>query len=439
VTHDEELLIELPQGLAPALHETAELSRRQLGLPIDCSLIATGHQAEFWHPGILAKFILADVLARDRRGAAIHLVVDQDTNEFATLDVPVRRPDGALGVMRHALTQAKPEASVGEHEAFEPRPLPAGWTPASADVEHGASAIIETLKAHRRSASAAEQIARSLQNLMAPYARVPHVIYASELLQSEVGGFLLERIEANPWACATRYNEAVTAVPGSGNPLNVRDDRVEVPMWRIGPAGERLRAWDDDIARAREGVVKLRPRALLLTGLMRLALCDLFIHGLGGRQYDLATERWFRGWLHVDLQPMAAATATLTLPIGRALEAPVGLGAAIAARRRVWHDAEPGPSRPGPIKTELLRAVEAEARRSLARRAAFRRMHEGLAQLRVRASDELATLDMNVEAARRQYREAPIVNRRTWAFPLYPTSSLQALRERIEQEVRMSR
>ena len=34
-----------------------------------------------------------------------------------------------------------------------------------------------------------------------------------------------------------------------------------------------------------------------MTGLMRLAGCDLFIHGTGGGAYDLVTEEWLGSWM----------------------------------------------------------------------------------------------------------------------------------------------
>ena len=59
-------------------------------------LVMTGHQADLWHPGILAKD-LAMVAAASRLGAgACHLLVDQDVHATMRLDLPANT-DGRLG------------------------------------------------------------------------------------------------------------------------------------------------------------------------------------------------------------------------------------------------------------------------------------------------------------------------------------------------------
>ena len=45
-----------------------------------------------------------------------------------------------------------------------------------------------------------------------------------------------------------------------------------------------------------------------MTGMARLAACDLFVHGTGGGIYDTITEAWFREWLGVELAPTIAVT-----------------------------------------------------------------------------------------------------------------------------------
>ncbi|MFO0875002.1 MAG: hypothetical protein U0575_13660 [Phycisphaerales bacterium] len=131
------------------------------------------------------------------------------------------------------------------------------------------------------------------------------LVRSSALLETTLGRALLERIAADPWACAAAYNRAVAATPGAATALTIRDDRVEVPLWRLDAEGRRMRAWDDDLERAAAGpatplsapaasIVRLRPRALMLTGFLRLAACDAFIHGTGGA--DATASRWNAGW-----------------------------------------------------------------------------------------------------------------------------------------------
>jgi hypothetical protein len=431
-----DLVIELPAAAGADRHPTESRTRIELGLPTDRRLIATGHQAEFWHPGILVKYMLADLLAAKAGGVAVHLVVDQDANDFATLDLPISYRDGTLGLLRHSLMRMTPQTPVGVHAPFDPAPLPAEWTPAIPRVHSGAGSILDALKEHRDQPNAAAQIAGALADLMLPFSGRGIVIFASSLLATEIGRFFLARMADDPWTCAQRYNEAVRSVPDSGSELEIREDRVELPLWRLESEGRRTKAWDDDIARFESGAIRLRPRALLLTALMRTAVCDLFIHGLGGRTYDLAMERWLRGWLSVTPQPMASATATLRLPFDDAGEE-LDVGKMRRDFRRALHDPESilSGSSPGPLKRALLEQVTALPRRTFQRRAAFRALHAQLADLRAQNSDAIARSADRFAAAMRFKQEAPIRSRRTWAFPLYPEAQLLNLRDRTAEAV----
>ena len=64
-------------------------------------------------------------------------------------------------------------------------------------------------------------------------------------------------------------------------------DECELPFWRLDRATmSRTPLMEGDSASL------IAPRALTLTAIARLLLCDVFIHGTGGARYDLAMERW---------------------------------------------------------------------------------------------------------------------------------------------------
>jgi hypothetical protein len=102
-----------PTGLSARMRE-------QLGLPLDRPVIMSGHQAELWHPGILAKWIAGVEIARRVGGVFAWLHVDQDTNEPGAIDVPVI--DGAGVLVKRTLTLVDPA-----------RDVPTGVAPGSAD------------------------------------------------------------------------------------------------------------------------------------------------------------------------------------------------------------------------------------------------------------------------------------------------------------------
>jgi hypothetical protein len=63
------------------------------------------------------------------------------------------------------------------------------------------------------------------------------------------------------------------------------------------------------------GGVKLRTRALTTTLFARLALSDMFLHGIGGAKYDQVTDQIVRLFFGFEPPEFATVSATLRLPI----------------------------------------------------------------------------------------------------------------------------
>jgi hypothetical protein len=61
--------------------------------------------------------------------------------------------------------------------------------------------------------------------------------------------------------------------------------------------------------------VRIRPRALITTLWARLALGDLFIHGIGGAKYDCVTDRLIQRFFGLAAPHFLVVSATLHLPI----------------------------------------------------------------------------------------------------------------------------
>jgi hypothetical protein len=251
---------------------------------------------------------------------------------------------------------------------------------------------------------------------------------------------MLRAMADDPWQCAECYNRAVTAMPEAGiAPLLVRDDYVELPLWRIREDGRRMHAYDSDVAAAlgngecriqeSKSEIALMPRALFMTALVRLGMCDLFIHGFGGANYDRAMEAWIRQWLGVDVATLAMATADMRLPL-MATDTETGDVARAQTRaRRLWHDpsSADGNSHPSAKKQSMFQAIEDLPRDSTERRAAFLAMHTELARGRSRHEQQLAAAWRQLEQARRHAADLAIAQRRDWAFSLYPHAMIDEL------------
>src|SRR5690606_24011692 len=156
----------------------------------------------------------------------------------------------------------------------------------------------------------------------------PRLVFASAVGRTDLFGDIVRRMVDDPAACARAYNEAVGARPEAQlRPLELNEQRgrIELPLWRGAPGSPRQAVYASELADGQWGgggaagggaEGELAPRALLLTGLMRLAGCELFIHGPGGGVYDQVTEAWLGSWLgREDLAPSVVASATWLLPL----------------------------------------------------------------------------------------------------------------------------
>lgn len=426
--------------------EWASLTRGELGLPQQGTLIGTGHQAELWHPGILAKYVLADAVAELHGAQSMHIVADQDAGGFAAIAVPVRDDSGEL--RRDVMTLALMRRGVptGRQPAFAPDRAPRVGAPALAGVQDGLERARMALEAAQREPTAARQVVRAIDQLLADtevgLPRLPEAAYATDLMRTTLGRALLERMAEDPLRCARAYNRAIRAVPGATiEPLVIRRDWIELPLWRIDASGRRRPAFDADVEAALEDPSSrdLLPRALMLTGIIRLAVCDLFVHGIGGGRYDRVMKLWMTSWLRATVAPAVVASADVRLPLSDSpaagAEVVVAADAALAASRRAWHDPEPEEGGPGPVKRELLAAIAGAPRGSRRRREAFRSMHRELGTLRGVHVGRVERLQREARSLRRAARDASVAMRRDWSFVLHEPAVLRDMAAAIRQRV----
>lgn len=439
--------------------QQARQFRAELGLPIDKRIVMSGHQAQFWHAGILAKH-LACVHSAARFGAhAAWIVVDRDEPEFHTLRYPVRTQGGSLAqrvwhaTPPQALEGLGPSPTAAAARAFDPQPIaPPGEEVLLPGVAAGLELARAALVRQRGAANAAEQVARAAAELAANIGgggAAPTLIYASHLNRSTLFRELVVRMATRPEACHAAYNAAVETTPGARLAPLARDrdgTRLELPLWRIDAAGSRHRVWSTDLspgALDAERIAQLTPRALLLTGLLRLAGCDLFIHGTGGAGtdgaggYDRATARWFASWLGGELAPCAVATGTMLLPLLD--RAPTGAAEVVAARFAAHHARHT----PGALgewgaereKRTIAAAIDASTNRPLRARL-YKRMHLLLGDMRTAHAVRLRAFARRAEALAASANADRLAADRTWPFVLHDAASLaqfsDLIRARLE-------
>jgi hypothetical protein len=393
----------------------------------------TGHQPEFWHPGILAKYLAADAAARQSGATVEWLVVDQARPETVEVRYPAR-VEGRL--------VAKALKLGGQPEPHLP-------TDAAAPcVSEGLARIIGAMSSAGSEPTLSRRVGAALVELLRPLGIAPaQTLYATELWRLDAFGELVDRMRREPERCVRTYNVAVARHPTAGmRPLIADDvqDRWELPLWRLTRAGVRRRVYAEDLAEGAIPRQELAPRALLMTGMLRMVGCSLFVHGTGGggvgggddehEGYDAVTDEWLADWLGArDLAPIAVVTATRRLPL---LDQGVPTAADVA--RAAWraHHARHEPAMLGELDSErrklaLVGRIAATPDRR-AHAVLFAQMQSELTGYRARHERELQRLARDAAEARGRLAAAAVAMDRTWAFPLYPEAMLWELKAEID-------
>jgi hypothetical protein len=418
-------------------HNTSDRAlrfREQLGLPTDKPIIMTGHQAQLWHPGILAKLFAAQSLAERVGGVVVWLIVDMDTNEALSLRVPVRHADGPMTDELFDFTpteQRSARRATGATPAVEPAPIRFGpeIQPASPEIAGRLDRLREAIAAHANAPSIAMQATEALFDVLAPVSDRPTIVAPTKFAETDLYKEVLSIAADDPGHFAGTFNEAVESVPNSGvSPVSLGNE--ELPMWRLGERGRRERARASDAKRGEP----LLPGGLLMTGLMRLAGCDLFIHGTGGRSYEPVNDRWLPHLIESPLAPFTSATATLTLDFDDHQPA-TQQDAAHAA----WlaHHARHDPSLVGEDederrKRELAATIESLPRHSKERRALYEEILAILERTRREHAEEIRQYRQDAERTKRLAMEHRLRTDRTWSVALHNPARLARLRKTID-------
>jgi hypothetical protein len=428
-----------------AISDAARRTRAALGLPTDRPVVMTGHQPTFFHPGILAKYHAARAIADAADGAAAAIIVAHDTADPFALAAPDADEFGLPEPVEIALAPPTAGARTASHRCAQfgagKPPFEPGNAPKDADARAALDRAVRTVTAHADAPNAALQIARANADLTGAHDRITPIT-TDDLAAAEIFRDAAHHMANNPRTLHA-YNDACRAHPDAGvTPLDLTDaHNPELPLWKIDREGRRARAHAKDLG-AEPGAHDLRPRALLMTALLRTAACDLFIHGTGGFAYDRITTEWLARdaplpdrYAADTRHPAQTCMVTADLPLPGEPAEPVSDADAHAARWRAHH-ARHHPAMTGDDalqrrRDELAASIAAASDRR-ERSARFRALHAFLDGYRRSHADAIAALDRDAArleriAARRRSGTA----RRFPAF-FHPASSL----ERLERAVR---
>lgn len=335
-------------------------------------VIMTGHQPDLFHPGVWVKNFAAARAAHAAGGVAINLIIDNDLCGTAGLQVPVRT-DGqlALGVVPwRVANEERPweEVRVDCRQEFCAVPdalagamRPWGVTPLStASWGRACRALNQSRRVCDAFAALRGGVERDwgAGTLELPVSRLVELRLFADFFGRVVSDAARFRDVYN--AAVQRYR-SVHRIRSTSHPvpdLKRAAEWIELPFWVwqagssqrgrlrlvVGPdprlsdgrdwshplpdaivedlvAGEKFRtdrvgAWRTLLDELSTGGWKIRPRALTTTLLARAYLCDLFVHGIGGAQYDEMTDELARRWLDLELPAYATISAAYWLPLG---------------------------------------------------------------------------------------------------------------------------
>ncbi len=355
-------------------------------------IFLAGHQPEFFHPGVWFKNFALGELARRHGAAAVNLVIDSDAMKSVSLPtlggsladprreaVMFDRPDGRLPFEERRILDTNLFASFGRRAAQRIAPLVPDpllrrfWPMVLARAEHVdrlgyclAQARhqlegqwgLQTLEVPQSAVCGSEPFYWFLAHLMAnidrfrecyngavqEYRQTNHIRNAAHPVPDLVADG--PWVEAPLWIwTAERPQRRRLFVCRHGREILVSDRagrELRLPQTIDGDATdavERLMAW------GREGV-RIRSRALITTLWARLALGDLFLHGIGGAKYDQVTDRLIETFFGITPPGIMVLSATLYLPVQRQ-------GNDNGERRPIQHD---------DLSDERLRGIRRELR-----------------------------------------------------------------------------
>jgi hypothetical protein len=227
----------------------------------------------------------------------------------------------------------------------------------------------------------------------------------------------------------------VRALTGEIRLSDRRRWEVGLPLTPDGEGEKAVQRWMQFPAAG----VKIRSRALVTTLWARLALGDLFLHGIGGAKYDQVTDVLIERFFGLKAPGFLVVSATLLLPGARSfVDGDELLAIDRDLRELTWHpersidrrsSAEDAPA--GSSDRQLAELLAEKERwigavktpeNGRERHWAIRRINDAL-QLWV--ADRRRSLEDRREEIRRSVRAEGVRSWREYGFPFYPADLLR--------------
>lgn len=350
-------------------------------------VFVTGHQPELFHPGVWAKNFALDGLSRRFDAFPLNLIVDNDTMKSAHLLTPA--------------WDANPAKVRLEKQPFDDFAGEVPWELTKWAIEFPARRVETELR-------------WGCENVELP---------VSSLSQSTAFRRFAAHITANLPRFRTAYNRAVAeyriahGIRSRSHPVPDLAEN-ELPFWEFTDTG-RVRATP---ATPPE---RLRPRALTLTLFVRLCLADWFIHGIGGAKYDEVTDAVIRDFFGLEPPAFQVVTGTLHLPSRLFPSTPDDVAALELKLRHLRWNPEYFLPADHQARLEKWRLTAEKPNGRPAVRRWFARIQELNAAMRTAVAKVAVETERELEKARAEVAANAILQRRDFAWVLYPEAVLR--------------
>lgn len=404
-------------------HETRQepTMRSEMGFDPDRPVVMSGHQPIVFHCGILAKLIALDEAAKRTNAQAVWIVPDQDAVDPGKIRLPL----GSRESLRSQQVDLLPEDSIRSGVSLCSIP--------AMEIEPTNQTRLEPITQWLDQYATMETLAQQFAYATIEYAcellgiEVPRLIFASELVETQLFASWVDSMRQDPRLCAQAYNTAVEKYPDANvRALMIEDDRIELPLWGCRAGQERVAI--DSINIDQFDQCELKPRGLMMSAIARAHLSDLFIHGVGGYSYDRISEAWIEDWIGIELKPMAMVTATHRLDLGFDEDEMVDPSSALWNRHHARHHpamiGETGLQRQ---RDELVNQIERFDRKDPARQALYRNLQGLLDEYRQAHAEEIACFEIKADKAIELAEQYRLARDRTWAFVLFDADQLHLL------------
>lgn len=321
----------------------------------DVPLIVTGHQAEFFHPGVWLKNFAAARLARESGGTAINLIIDSDLCRSTAIRVPTGTGDD-LHLEMVPFDKARTEMPFEERQIVDREQWNSFGARVASTLSQQVSAPLindwwpTVVEAGKQEANLGLALSLSRHQRELSWHSHTLEVTQSRICQSEAFRLFAMQLLVHAAKFRDAHNQALTEYRVAHNLKNHAQPMpnlaeaagwLEAPFWLwskesprrrgvfVKPVGDEIVISDlnklsltlpahpelavERLSAAEAAGIKLRTRALATTLFARLLLADVFIHGIGGAKYDQVTDHICELFFGFALPRYATVSGTLRL------------------------------------------------------------------------------------------------------------------------------